>query len=72
MGLNNAPLVTIEERERYAKMLDSVPQGSRVLTRLDKPFLIDLKKHTIWIADFPGGASLPPGMLSFKGMEKIL
>lgn len=71
LGVNNVPLVTLEEREKYAKMLDSVPQQSIVLTRLANPFLMNFKKHTIWIADFPGGASLPPGMPSFKGEEAL-
>jgi len=70
-GLKNVPLVTLDEREKYSKMLDSVPEGEIVLTRLDKPFLMNFKKHTIWIADYPGGASLPPGMPSFKGEEAL-
>ncbi|MEG4323681.1 MULTISPECIES: hypothetical protein, partial [unclassified Microcoleus] len=70
-GLNNVPLVTPQERERYAKMLDSIPERAIVLTRLDKPFLLNFKQHTIWIADYPGGASLPPGMPSFKGEEAL-
>ena len=70
-GLRNLPLVTLDEREKYSKMLDSVPEGEIVLTRLDKPFLMNFKKHTIWIADWPGGASLPPGMPSFKGEEAL-
>jgi hypothetical protein len=69
--LINVPLVTLDEREKYSKMLDSVPEGEIVLTRLDKPFLMNFKKHTIWIADIPGGASLPPGMPSFKGEEAL-
>ena len=68
---NNIPLVRLDERDKYAKMLDSVPEGTIVLTRLDKPFLMNFKKHTIWIADYPGGASLPPGMPSFKGEEAL-
>lgn len=70
-GLKNVPLVTLDEREKYSKILASVPKGEIVLTRLDKPFLMDFKKHTIWIADYPGGASLPPGMPSFKGEEAL-
>ena len=70
-GLKNVPLVTLDEREKYSKMLDSVPEKEIVLTRLDKPFLMNFKKHTIWIADYPGGASLPPGMPSFKGEEPL-
>lgn len=70
-GLKNVPLVTLDEREKYSKILDSVPEGEIVLTRLDKPFLMNFKKHTIWIADYPGGASLPPGMPSFKGEEAL-
>jgi hypothetical protein len=71
LGLRNVPLVTLDEREKYSKMLDSVPEGEIVLTRLDKPFLMNFKKHTIWIADLPGGASLPPGLPSFKGEEAV-
>jgi hypothetical protein len=70
-GVNNVHLVTLEEREKDAKMLDSFPQKSRVLTRLENPFLMIFKKHTIWIADLPGGASLPPGLPSFKGEEAV-
>lgn len=70
-GFKNIPLVTLDERKKYAKMLDSVPEGKIVLTRLDKPFLMDFKKHIIWIADVPGSASLPPGMPSFKGEEAL-
>ena len=70
-GLRNLPLVRLDEREKYSKMLDSVPEGEIVLTRLDKPFLINFKKHTIWIADWPGGPSLPPGMPSFKGEQAL-
>jgi hypothetical protein len=69
--LRNVPLVTLDEREKYSKMLDSVREGEIVLTRLDKPFLMNFKKHTIWIVDYPGGASLPPGMPSFKGEEAL-
>jgi hypothetical protein len=32
---------------------------------------MNFKKHTIWIADFRGTASLPPGMPSFKGEEGL-
>lgn len=71
LGLKNVPLVTLSEREKYAKMLDSVPQEEIVLTRLDKPFLMNFKNHKVWIADYPGGASLPPGMPSFKGEEAL-
>jgi hypothetical protein len=70
-AFKNVPLVTLDEREKYSKMLDSVPEKEIVLTRLDKPFLMNFKKHTIWIADYPGGASLPPGMPSFKGEEPL-
>ena len=71
LGLRNIPLVIPNEREKYSKMLDSIPKGEIVLTRLDKPFLMNFKKHTIWIADLPGGASPPPGMPSFKGEEAL-
>jgi hypothetical protein len=70
-GLKKSPLVSDEELLRYKKMQQSIPQDETVLTRLAKPFLLDFRRNKIFIADWPGGASPPPGMPLFKGAEAL-
>ncbi|HTW96838.1 MAG TPA: hypothetical protein VMD74_04250 [Candidatus Methylomirabilis sp.] len=64
-------LVAQSEKLSYQKMQDALPAGATVITRLDKPFLLDFKRNTIFIADYPGGASLPPGLPFQKGPEEL-
>lgn len=71
IGVKNIPLASDEEVFRYARMQQSIPEGATVLTRFDKPFLLDFGRNTLFIADYPGGASPPPGMPSFKGPEAL-
>jgi hypothetical protein len=71
VGLSNKPLVSVQEVERYAKMQQSIPQSVAILTRLEKPFIMNFKRNEIFIADWPGGASLPPGMPFFRGGEAL-
>ena len=70
-GIANAPLISDEVVFRHTRMQQSIPQGETVLARLAYPFLLDFKRNRIFIADWPGGASLPPGMPSFKGAEAL-
>ena len=70
-GIANAPLFSDEVVFRHTGMQQSIPQGETVLARLAYPFLLDFKRNRIFIADWPGGASLPPGMPSFKGAEAL-
>ncbi|MEG4320126.1 MULTISPECIES: hypothetical protein [unclassified Microcoleus] len=70
-GLKNPSLVTAKQKLQYAAMQQSLPQGETVLTRLDAPFILDFKRNQIFVADWPGGASLPPGMPAFKGPEAL-
>lgn len=70
-GLTNPSLVTAKQKSQYVAMQESVPQGETVLTRLDAPFILDFKRNQIFLADWPGGASLPPGMPAFKGPEAL-
>jgi hypothetical protein len=67
LGLRAAPLVTTAEASRYASVQGPVPAGDTILARLEKPFLLDFRRNTIFIIDWPGGASLPPGMPMFQG-----
>ncbi|MCK9581416.1 MAG: hypothetical protein M0Q92_13340 [Methanoregula sp.] len=61
----------ISERTGYQKLQDSIPADSIMLTRLEKPFLLDFTRNTIYIIDMPGAASLPPGLPFFKGSEAL-
>ncbi|MCX6343492.1 MAG: hypothetical protein NT018_00290 [Armatimonadetes bacterium] len=56
---------------RYRRILRSVPKGETVLTRLDKPYLLGFRDHQVFIADWPGGASPPPGLPFGKGGEAL-
>ncbi|MEG5042297.1 MULTISPECIES: hypothetical protein [unclassified Microcoleus] len=70
-GLTNPSLVSAKQKLQYAALQQSIPQGETVLTRLDAPFILDFKRNQIFLADWPGGASLPPGMPVFKGPEAL-
>jgi hypothetical protein len=56
---------------RYAKMQQAIPEGATVLTRLQYPFLLDFTRNQIFIADYPGGSSPPPGMPFFQGGDRL-
>jgi hypothetical protein len=71
VGLSDMPLFSEQEVDRYAKMQQAIPESETVLTRLENPFLMNFKRNLIFITDMPGGASLPPGMPSFKGGETL-
>ena len=70
-GLSGAGHVSVDERDRYREMLDAVPQGATVLTRVRLPFLLDPTRHNLWVMSFPGMASPPPGMPFFAGAEAV-
>jgi hypothetical protein len=72
LGLANVPLVAKpQESDRYLKLQQSIPPGEIILTRLNKPFLLDFKRNQIFIVDVPGAASPPPGMPLFQGSEVL-
>jgi|GEM_PF-2555958 len=60
------------EKNRYVKMQNSVPENETILTRLNYPFLLDFNRNQIYVADFPGGSSIPDGMPLFKGSIKLV
>ncbi|MEQ8970481.1 MAG: hypothetical protein RIE73_08805 [Coleofasciculus sp. C1-SOL-03] len=72
-SLSGKPLVLApkQEAEQYKNAQESIPEGELLLTRLDKPFLLDFSRNKIYIVDSPGHASLPPGMPLFKGAEAL-
>lgn len=70
-GINNVALVSEQQVAQHIKMQQAIPEGKTFLTRLEKPFLLNFKRNQIFIADWPGGASPPPGMPLYKGSEPL-
>lgn len=60
-----------QEKIAYEALQTSLPEGAVFLARLNKPFLLDFKRNTVYIVDGPGGSSLPPGMPFFEGSEAL-
>jgi hypothetical protein len=46
---------------QYAAMESAIPTDSAAIVTVDDTFLLDYRTHRLYIADFPGAASLPPG-----------
>ena len=55
----------------YTEMQRAVPEHVVLLARLEYPFLLDFKRNTVYIADYPGGSSPPPGMPFSQGGERL-
>jgi hypothetical protein len=70
-GIHSASLVTEDVAERHRQMQQAIPPGATVMARLERPFLLDFQRNQIFIDDWPGWASLPPGMPFFKGSEAL-
>ncbi len=65
-------LLVDQEKERYMVLQASVPEGETILARLNHNYALDFRRNTIYIADYPGGSSLPPGMPFFQGPEALV
>jgi hypothetical protein len=59
------------EKQQYQEMQAAIPIGSTLLARVDKPYLLDFKRNSIYVADVPGAASPPPGLPMFRGADEI-
>jgi hypothetical protein len=70
-SLSGQDIVSASEISAYRDMQLTIPPGQKVLVRLDKNFLLDFRRNTIYVNDLPGGASLPPGIPIFKGPEAL-
>ena len=65
------PLVPEGVIERHRQMQAAIPPGATVVTRLERPFLLNFRRNQIFIVDYPGWASPPPGMPFFAGSEAL-
>jgi hypothetical protein len=52
-------------------MQAAVPPGALLLVRLHRPYLLDYRRNPIWVLDFPGAASPPPGLPFREGGESL-
>lgn len=67
----SSSIVSDDDISQYSRMQQSIPESEIILERLAKPFLLDFTRNNIFIIDYPGGASPPPGMPSFRGAEAL-
>jgi hypothetical protein len=54
-------IVPLATRLQYAAMESAIPTDSAAIVTVDDTFLLNYRTHRLYIADFPGAASLPPG-----------
>ncbi len=54
-------IVPLATRLQYAAMESAIPTDSAAIVTVDDTFLLDYRTHRLYIADFPGAASLSPG-----------
>lgn len=70
LGLSNTSLIKNQEIAAYRNLQQSVPANEIILTKLDKPFLLDFKRNPAfvvgWVEESP-----PPGMPLFHGSEPL-
>lgn len=70
-NFSDSLLVKPEKISEYFNMQKSVPENEKIMVRLEEPFLLDFHRNIIFNVDYPGGASLPPGMPFFKGPDAL-
>ena len=67
----NADLRSPALEARYADMQQHVPAGETLICHLEKPYLLNFNRNPVYIVDWAGGQSPPPGMPFFKGPEAL-
>jgi len=60
-----------EARNEIDGLLDPIPKGARVLTRLRYPFLLDFRAHDVLVMGLPGMASPSPGIPLSSNPESL-
>jgi hypothetical protein len=55
----------------YKAMQSAVPPEETILVRLQFPFLLDFKRNEVYLTDYIGGASPPPGIPLYKGPDAL-
>jgi hypothetical protein len=70
-ALLDTPIVPLSVEAEYAAMQRAIPTDAATLATVDNAFLLDFRAHAISIADYPGGASLPPGWPARQDSEAL-
>jgi hypothetical protein len=60
-GLRDTPIVPASVAAEYAAAQRAIPTDAAVLATVNNSFLLDYRAPNIFIADYPGASSLPPG-----------
>jgi hypothetical protein len=68
-SLTDYRLTSASTQAEYAKLGQAIPAGSRDLTTVTDPFLLNFRKSDVLIADWPGAASPKPGWPLWKNSE---
>jgi hypothetical protein len=67
---NRFSLRLIEQQQLYMKHIqESIPRGRSALSAMPYGYVIDFRRNSVDIADFPGMASPPPGLPLNKSTE---
>ena len=64
--------IPLERYLSYEFLSKALPPRGKILARLDLPFLLSYSHRNIFIADYPGSASPPPGMPFRQGPETLV
>ncbi len=70
-SLTDFRITSPEVRSEYAALQTAIPRDGTVLETLAYAFLLDYQQHRIYMADVPGGASLPPGWPARQSGETL-
>ena len=70
-SLTDFRITSPDVRSEYTALQAAIPTNGAVLETLAYAFLLDFRQHRIYMADVPGGASLPPGWPARKTGEAL-
>ena len=70
-GLTDFRITSPEVRSEYTALQAAIPHDGVVLETLAYAFLLDFRQQPIYMADVPGGASLPPGWPARQSGEAL-
>jgi hypothetical protein len=57
--------------DRVRQMQSAIPPGEKLLAYLQAPFVLDFNRNPVYVADWPGEASPPPGLPVAAGPEPV-
>jgi hypothetical protein len=60
-----------EIQARVRAMQAAVPPGEKLLVYLAEPAFLDFRRNPLYVADWPGETSLPPGMPLYAGPRAV-